>query len=125
MQREERRRGGHFVGTKASGVSISLVGSLSTTREPADLVKQVTAKASERCRAMLHVDPPEPPPEHESFAERCLRLTGTDPTLCPACGEGRLVLRAMIPRPRFADLVARPAQSMKSPWAAASRAPPS
>ncbi len=79
----------------------------------------------ERCRAMLHVDPPEPPPEHESFSERCLRLTGTDPTLCPACGEGRLVLRAMIPRPRFADLVARPAQSTKSPWAAASRAPPS
>lgn len=78
----------------------------------------------ERCRSMLQVEPPPPPPANESFAERCLRLTGTDPTLCSACGQGRLILRAKVPRPRFADLIARPARGAKPVWAPVSRGPP-
>lgn len=35
----------------------------------------------------------------EMWEERVLRMTGVDPTLCKACGEGRLRLAEAIPRP--------------------------
>ncbi len=40
-------------------------------------------------RAVLHVPPP-PPLVKESLAERILRRTGVDITLCPHCGKGHL-----------------------------------
>lgn len=40
-------------------------------------------------REALHAEPP-PPPAQESLAERVLRKTGVDITLCPHCGQGHL-----------------------------------
>ena len=40
-------------------------------------------------RKAIHVDPPAPPAQ-ESLAERILRRTGVDITLCPHCGKGHL-----------------------------------
>ena len=40
-------------------------------------------------RQALHVEPPVPPPK-EAIAERVLRRTGVDITLCPHCGQGHL-----------------------------------
>ena len=40
-------------------------------------------------RTVLHVEPPAPRPE-ASLAERVLRKTGVDITLCPHCGKGHL-----------------------------------
>jgi hypothetical protein len=46
-----------------------------------------------RCRQLLAVPestpPAEPPPLH--WTDRYQQLTGLDPTLCPQCGQGRLV----------------------------------
>ena len=46
----------------------------------------------EQCRKRVGLPPLDPEPR-ESFSERCQRLTGYDPSLCPSCKEGRLVLR--------------------------------
>ncbi len=62
----------------------------------------------ERCRTFLGLPPPAPPPTGQSFEERCIRLTGVDPRLCPNCKKGRLVLRTEIPRPYYSALRARP-----------------
>ena len=40
-------------------------------------------------RAALNVSAPQPEPD-ESLAERILRRTGIDITLCPHCGKGHL-----------------------------------
>lgn len=40
-------------------------------------------------RKAIHAEPP-PPPKKESLAERILRRTGADITLCPHCGKGHL-----------------------------------
>ena len=40
-------------------------------------------------RQAIHVEAPAPPPQ-ESIAERVLRRTGVDITLCPHCGKGHL-----------------------------------
>ena len=81
----------------------------------------------EHCRrTLLGLAPLEPRPAEGSFEERCQRLTGVDPSLCPTCREGRLVLQATIPRPCYSSLRTRsrrsemlPSQSHLGP-----RAPP-
>ena len=40
-------------------------------------------------RQTIHVEPPAPPAQ-EALAERVLRRTGVDITLCPHCGKGQL-----------------------------------
>ena len=40
-------------------------------------------------RQAIHVEPPQAP-EKDSLAERVLRRTGMDITLCPHCGKGHL-----------------------------------
>lgn len=49
-------------------------------------------------RSLLGAQPPPSPPEKESKQETYRRLTGKDPSLCPACGVGRLVPVAEIAR---------------------------
>ncbi len=62
------------------------------------LAHRCRAENLARCRKLLGVaDKPEGPDrledeERESWEERVLRLTGIDPSLCPVCGQGRLVL---------------------------------
>lgn len=53
----------------------------------------------ERCREALKAPPGDPPPPaaETGWAELLTRLTGTDPTRCPRCGTGRLLLIAEIP----------------------------
>lgn len=41
-------------------------------------------------RSALHVEPPPPAPATEALADRILRETGVDLTLCPRCGQGHL-----------------------------------
>lgn len=50
-------------------------------------------------RQALHAEPPPPAPAKASLAERILRRTGLDITLCPHCGQGHLVKtgRQLIP----------------------------
>ncbi len=58
------------------------------------------AAALDAIREQLRAPAPEPAPEEESGAERILRLTGVDVTLCPLCGKGHLTLIGMLPRVR-------------------------
>ena len=80
----------------------------------------------EQCRALLGLPPPESPPAQESIQERCQRLTGVDPSLCPRCKQGRLVLRATIPRPCYSSLrtQTRPPTMLSSQPPLGPRAPP-
>lgn len=64
-----------------------------------------------RCRELLDVAPPEsadpePAPDDpgELWFERVLRLTGVDPTICPLCGEGRLVVIETLEPPANKEL---------------------
>ena len=52
----------------------------------------------DRCRALLEAPAPEPPAD-ETWQSHLERLTGVDPSRCPVCGEGRLVLTQDLPRP--------------------------
>ena len=65
-------------------------------------------KNVEHCRALLGVLPAKPDPEGdgdgdqeaEAWEEQLQRLTGIDPSLCPACKEGRLVyLKKLVRQP--------------------------
>jgi len=61
------------------------------------LAHRCRAANLDRCRALLGLATPEQPAEQssedeETWQERLLRLTGIDPTICPTCGCGRLVL---------------------------------
>jgi hypothetical protein len=49
-----------------------------------------------RCRELLAAQPLPPPPASESLVEKLLRLTGLDVTVCPVCGEGRMLEVAAI-----------------------------
>ena len=53
----------------------------------------------ESSRQLLGV-PSEAPPQtpHETWQDLVQRLTGKDPTLCPRCGQGQLVVQASLPR---------------------------
>lgn len=67
----------------------------------------------EGCRTLLGLAPAESAPDdtapaEESLLERYRRLTGVDPSLCPKCKRGRLVLRATMPRPCYSALRTRP-----------------
>ena len=62
----------------------------------------------DHCRTLLGLPSPEPLPTGESFEERCKRLTGVDPRLCPTCKKGRLELRATVPRPCYSSLRTQP-----------------
>jgi len=56
--------------------------------------------------------PPEPsPPLRESWQDTYRRLVGKDPLLCPACGVGRLVLVADIPRSPRSPRTSSPSRS--------------
>jgi len=59
------------------------------------------SKNLERCRVLLHQEPPqkartEEPPE--TWQEHLERLTGIDPLSCPVCGKGRLKLLQTLSR---------------------------
>ena len=79
------------------------------------LANRYRAENLERCRALLGVAPTQEPAEkdtseeeEEDWQERLLRLTGIDPTLCPACREGRLKLLATVePEPSESDPTSR------------------
>ena len=45
----------------------------------------------ERARELLHVEAPHVIDREENWEERCQRLTGRDPTLCPECHQGRMI----------------------------------
>ncbi|MCP3961851.1 MAG: hypothetical protein GY719_28750 [bacterium] len=54
------------------------------------------AERLERARDLLHVEAPDAIDQEESWEERCLRLTGRDPTLCPECHQGRMIRVEML-----------------------------
>ncbi len=62
----------------------------------------------ESCRQLLGVPretPPQAPPE--TWQGLVQRLTGKDPTLCPLCGQGQLVVQASLPpQPRSMTFMA-------------------
>ena len=51
----------------------------------------------ERARELLDIEPPEATDSSETWEERCQRLTGRDPTLCPECRNGRLICVEILP----------------------------
>jgi len=56
--------------------------------------------------------PPKPSsPQHESWQDTYRRLVGKDPLLCPACGVGRLVVVADIPRSPVPPRTSSPSRS--------------
>ena len=58
----------------------------------------------QRARELLQTETPEltSGSQSEDWPALCHRLTGYDPTLCPNCGQGKLILIEKIPRdPRF------------------------
>ncbi len=63
------------------------------------LANRYRAEKLERARELLHVEPPELTDTTETWEQRCQRLTGRDPTICPECGEGRLVVVETLPKP--------------------------
>ena len=73
------------------------------------LANRHRAESLERCRVLLGVETAEDPSRTddgidqqpaESWQELLERLTGIDPTVCPVCGEGRLVYLEGIPAPK-------------------------
>jgi hypothetical protein len=54
------------------------------------LANRCRMTALARCRALLPTQAPTPSLQKESVAEKLMRLTGTDITLCPACREGHM-----------------------------------
>ncbi len=63
------------------------------------LANRYRAEKLERARELLHVEPPQETDTTETWEQRTQRLTGRDPTLCPECGEGRLVVVETLPKP--------------------------
>ncbi len=55
----------------------------------------------ESCRQLLEVPSETPPPAPpETWQDLLQRLTGKDPTLCPRCGQGHLLLQSsLLPQP--------------------------
>jgi len=64
------------------------------------LANAVRRQKIARCRELLGAPPQpaaNPDAPHESWPALMLRLTGKDPTLCPHCRNGRLVVKESIP----------------------------
>ena len=70
------------------------------------LANRHRAESLERCRVLLgvetadgvaHEDEEKDRPSAESWQELLERLAGIEPTVCPACGVGRLVYLEGIP----------------------------
>ena len=58
----------------------------------------------QRARELLDVEPPEATDSSETWEERCQRLTGRDPTLCPECRQGRMIcVEILRPQPEGID----------------------
>jgi len=58
----------------------------------------------ERARELLDIEPPEATDSSETWEERCQRLTGRDPTLCPECRQGRMIcVEILRPQPEGID----------------------
>jgi len=66
-------------------------------------------------RRMLGAQPPPSPPEKESKQDTYRRLTGKDPSSCPACGVGRLVVVAEIARSPTPPKLTSPSINNRSP----------
>jgi hypothetical protein len=69
------------------------------------LANRVRQPSLARCRTLIsggEISLPVPKHEKEDRAAACLRLFGKDPSLCPACGQGRMHSRDdWPPAPRF------------------------
>jgi hypothetical protein len=60
------------------------------------------AKKLARCREILRAEPIEKRnPRDEPWDQAVQRIFGKDPLLCPACGQGRMVIREVIPPMRL------------------------
>jgi hypothetical protein len=63
-----------------------------------------------RCRELLGVECPETSggdlvKDQETWQELLQRITGQDPTLCPHCKEGHLIVKERLPAPRFPSAI--------------------
>ncbi|MBL8482339.1 MAG: IS91 family transposase [Rhodocyclaceae bacterium] len=77
------------------------------------------AQCLAKARAVLALPEP-PPPATETVAEFMLRVSGTDPTVCPLCGAGRLAVISIQPPLR----AHRAPDCDNGPLRASARAPP-
>jgi Putative transposase/Transposase zinc-binding domain len=77
------------------------------------LAHRCRAANLERCRTLLALPAPAEPAEsdsedEETWEQRLLRLTGIDPTICPICGQGRLVfLQTVEAQPQEPSAISR------------------